>query len=444
MTMSWNQILEWIRRSDRVLIKKLSRNDCSWADEPGKHQAGIYIPAEIRESGFLPSLANSNPERSHILDARFLTFWPRSGETRNSALKHYTNKGTEMHMTRVPKEEFSNLTPASWFVGGDLTSPVADARHWFMTIDSASEEAEALETLFDLDADFRFALFDPTDLPHEPEDELAELIEELSNAIARGKLDEFVTKASRMPQPKELAEQAQKEYLAETGLNELNPFSIEAPGDVVMRISRDLEYRLYKRSELRFRASQALAILAKESNLVESVVRGYATLDALFLSASQTRKSRAGRSFETHLSTMLRSAQIRFEEQAVTGGRRPDFVLPDVGTLMSPRRDFDDAIVVALKTTLRERWKQVSKERFNSSVFLATVDDRVSEEAIVEMDGQGIVLVVPETLKDSKNTCYSGQRSVITFRDFFRTEVRTKRQFLIAADKASASQSNLL
>ena len=50
----WSEIAAWLARSDRIFVKKLARNDCSWADDPeNKHQGGFYIPREIRESGFL-------------------------------------------------------------------------------------------------------------------------------------------------------------------------------------------------------------------------------------------------------------------------------------------------------------------------------------------------------------------------------------------------------
>jgi hypothetical protein len=43
------------------------------------------------------------------------------------------------------------------------------------------------------------------------------------------------------------------------------------------------------------------------------------------------------------------------------------------------------------------------------------------------MSTQGIHLVVPESLKKSKETCYSGKANVITFREFFDEEISTKR-----------------
>ncbi len=84
-------------------------------------------------------------------------------------------------------------------------------------------------------------------------------------------------------------------------------------------------------------------------------------------------------------------------------------------------------MVLSAKTTLRERWKQVTMEKFNCALFLATVDDRVSASAIDDMNTQGIHLVVPESLKKSKETCYKGKSNVITFREFFDEEISSKR-----------------
>jgi hypothetical protein len=49
------------------------------------------------------------------------------------------------------------------------------------------------------------------------------------------------------------------------------------------------------------------------------------------------------------------------------------------------------------------------------------------------MERNGIVLVVPELLKKSKEACYSDSADVIAFRDFFREQVRQRRPSLIIA-----------
>jgi len=221
------------------------------------------------------------------------------------------------------------------------------------------------------------------------------------------------------------AAEAQRVFLQQHQLEDLSPYEMPNPGDAIMKISRDIEYSLYKRAERRYRAAEVIRIITSGgTDIVSSVVRGFPDLDATFLSASQHRKSRAGRSFEQHISRLLRDGRIAFEEQAVTGGRRPDFVLPSLVVMKAKDRAFEEAMVLSAKTTLRERWKQVTMEKFNCALFLATVDDRVSSAAIDDMNNQGIHLVVPESLKKSKETCYNGKTNVITFREFFDEETK--------------------
>ncbi|MFZ2301415.1 MAG: type II restriction endonuclease [Gallionella sp.] len=425
----WCDIQEWIGKSRQLLIKKLARNDCSWADSSKNgHQNGVYIPHAIRESNFFPHLKNINRDKPHIFESPLKTIWPTTGEIKNSNLKHYSNKGPEMHFTGVPKGEFSGLTPASLMVGGTLREPVDDIHHWFMIVDSASEEVELLEAMFDLGADFHYGLFDPTDALKIQKDETEQLVDELSAALKKGSLAAFIASVSKMPAPEMLAAEAQRVFLQQHQFEDLSPYEIPRPGDAIMKISRDIEYSLYKRAERRYRAAEVIRIITNGgADIVSSVVRGFPDLDATFLSASQHRKSRAGRSFEQHIARLLRDGRIAFEEQAVTGGRRPDFVLPSLVVLKAKKRTFEEALVLSAKTTLRERWKQVAMEKFNCALFLATVDDRVSSAAIDDMSTQGIHLVVPESLKKSKETCYNGKTNVITFREFFDEEISSKR-----------------
>ena len=423
----WSEIAAWIARSDKIIIKKLSRNDCSWADHPGSHQSGIYIPGAIQASRFFPGLENTNSDKPHIYDTFFETLWPASGEIRQSRLKHYSNKGHEFHFTRLPKEQFSNLSPASLILGGNLMVPEGNARYWFIVVDSVSDEAELIESAFSLPSDFHFGLFSPDIIRHALGEEEA-LIAELSTALRDGTLDDYIAR-QHLPSPDQLVVHAQALWLQQHHHSRLDPFAIEAPGDAVMRISRDIEYSLYKQAELRQRASQVAGLLLSGGDPVEALVRGFGQLDRLFLSAAQTRKSRAGLSFEHHVKRLLVDGRVRHEAQVVVGARRPDFVLPDVAALCDPQHT--EAMVLSLKTTLRERWKQLVLERRHGAVFLATVDDRVPLPAIEEMARNDIVLVVPETLKKSKEAVYEKHDQVITFRHFFDEEIRTRRPALL-------------
>ena len=433
----WARVEELAAQSSVLFLKKLSRNDTSWADDPSKHQAGFYIPSEVRESGFFPPLAATNPEKPHIYHSPCISFWPQTGEIKASGMRHYSNKGPETHFTVVPHDLFAGLSPASLLLAGRLREPLHDATHWFVVIDSTSEDAEVLETTLNISSDFHFGLFDPAALATARDlaaDEASLLIDQLHHAIRNETLHEFVESVSRLPAPAAIAMAAQQAYLDSTGVASLDPYQLDAPGDAIMRISRDIEYEIFKRHELRRRASEIVNLLTRDTDMVTAVVRGFPLLDAVFLSASQQRKTRAGRSFEFHLATTLKDAGIRFQEQAILGGRRPDFVLPDKRTLLlGEARPFVEALVLSAKTTLRERWKQITHERFNCAIFLATVDDRVSKQALDEMQVAGIGLVVPESLKSSKETFYPTHPNVMSFKRFFDDEIaRTRPRFLTA------------
>jgi hypothetical protein len=82
-----------------------------------------------------------------------------------------------------------------------------------------------------------------------------------------------------------------------------------------------------------------------------------------------------------------------------------------------------EALVLSAKTTLRERWKQVSQEKTNCDLYLATVNENIAANAIKDMDLQGIVLVVPESLKNSDITEYKKPKSAISLESYFNTEI---------------------
>lgn len=434
----WWKIQALANESDQLLLKKLARNDTSWADDPGKHQAGLYIPVELKDSGFFPPFEANNPEKPHIFVASMDVLWPQTAEVTRSNIRHYSNKGAEAHLTRLPKDLFRQLTPASLFLAGRLTRPTAGCDWWAVVLDSAGDEAELMETLLDLPVDFRHGLF-PADSfgagRRAEQDELEDLIEQFRAAIRNGTLHELVARYSVIPDPAAIATEARSQWLHANGRDTFDPWQISAPGDAIMKISREIEYRLYRAHELKRRASELLAILVDGGDLASTVVRKYPDIDAILLSASQQRKTRAGRSFEHHIAASLTAGGIHFQEQAVTGGRRPDFVLPDVVTLRRKDRTRSDALVLAAKTTLRERWKQVSNEQLDCDVFLATVDDRVSPVAIHEMAGLGIRLVVPELLKRSDEAFYKGQENVLSFREFFDHSIRAERPALLGRMK---------
>ena len=58
-------------------------------------------------------------------------------------------------------------------------------------------------------------------------------------------------------------------------------------------------------------------------------------------------------------------------------------------------------LILSAKTTLRECWKQVEREKGARNLYLTTVDENIAGNAIEDMASFGVFLVIPESLKKS-------------------------------------------
>lgn len=424
-----------LHSADAVLIKKLSNNDRDWAQFPNKHQGGVYIPVAERDSGFFPVLQEKsrNNGGDPIREVYFGTMWPQVGDgEKKTRLVNYTSKGQETHLTGLPKAVFSSLLPTSLLVIGRC---VGGSSYICVAIDAGSDDAELLESTFELGPDFVIGIFEPQAILDAERDRILDFAEQVAAAWNGGAISTFASDSATMPATAELALLARQKYYAANDLTDLNPFSLEAPGDVVREISRGTEWELFREYQRRERAVELVrAILGDDpvehsvSELIKRLVNSIVEVDRIMLSASQQRKSRAGYSFEHHIEAMLEAGGIPFSKQVIMEAKkRPDFVLPSLRHLRSVAEGPAAGLILSAKTTLRERWKQVQREMDASDLFLATVDESIAANAIEDMNTLGIVLVVPESLKKSKSTEYVRHNNVIDFRTFFRDELKGRR-----------------
>lgn len=77
----------------------------------------------------------------------------------------------------------------------------------------------------------------------------------------------------------------------------------------------------------------------------------------------------------------------------------------------------------------------------NCDLYLATVDESIAVNAIEDMASQGIRLVVPESLKNSDTTEYKAQDSVLSFKDFFESDIAARRKRWISSGIFAAGAS---
>lgn len=425
-----------------VFVKKLSNNDRNWTWNRSLHQYGPYIPAAQRDSGFFPRLtvkARNSEQGEEIREAFFPTWWPQYGLEKTSRLVNYRSKGEETHLTGVPKVAFSGLSPSSFLVIGRVeTGGLIEYR--CLTIDSASDDALVLIDSLSLPADFQATIKNPADERRRLQDRLLAFADLVLAAWQKGEIRQFAAREANMPDTATLAEMAREQYLRSHDLNDLNPFTLTSPGDAIREISRVIELEIFREFQVRSSAVDLVILVAgvdpsaaSLAGLIRQLIDKVREVDALMLSASQRRRSRAGYSFEHHIEAMLIAGGVPFEKQVVIEARkRPDFVLPSYRHLRHRPAGREAGLILSAKTTLRERWKQVQREKGESDLFLATVDETIASNAIEDMARMGIMLVVPEklTAKGSdaaKAAEYRGHPNVLSFKKFFDEVLRQKR-----------------
>ena len=304
-----------------------------------------------------------------------------------------------------------------------------------MTIDSGLAAYEAVERQFEVLPSSLVGVFEPPKKDSVPEsiaDEIDVLIDEFVAAAHEGRLPHLIRQYRKIPNGAFITAQAQSQWLACDPERSFDPFVLSHPGNVLRQLTTEIEFTIYRSHELRFRAAQALEIIFRggvaptTTQIVQRVVRHFIPLYQVMLDASQQRKTRVGAGVESHIRKMLQAGGIPHEEQAVVSTRRPDFVLPNKNLYV---KKSPDALVLAAKTTLRERWKQVPMEQRNCTVFLATMDEKVTLSAVKEMANLQITLVVPESFK-SRGTIIENakEENVLTFKQFFSEEIAIQRK----------------
>ena len=428
-----------MERADKILVKKLSNNDREWAipklDEEGRrtgkwmnNQAGPYIPKEQRDSGFflpLELMERTDGGKDEIRVRWVQTLWPQvDNERKKSRLVNYRSKGEETHLTRLPKAAFGDLSPASFLIIGRLGEE--RLQYECLTLDSESPETELLTEILDLGPDFQIGIFRPSDVRDEERDRVLDFAEQVIAAWQKGELAEFAQTHAAMPVTAELARMARESWLKANGLERINPFALANPGDVLRDLSRKIEWDLFRDYQRRERAVELVRLILGDApgkfdatSIIRKLVDELPKIDAMMLSASQQRKSRAGYSYEHHIEAMLEGGNIPFQKQVIVEARkRPDFILPSLKWIDSGKPDSRTGLILSAKTTLRERWKQVEREKGGRRLFLTTVDENIAGNAIEDMASFGVQLVIPESLLKSNLAIYSRHENVLGFRDF--------------------------
>ncbi|MBI5411982.1 type II restriction endonuclease [Candidatus Peregrinibacteria bacterium] len=150
----------------------------------------------------------------------------------------------------------------------------------------------------------------------------------------------------------------------------------------------------------------------------------------LSLSNTNSRRSRAGSTFQSIIYKTYDVLGYPFDSQKKVGkkafqekglGKIVDSILPGIEAFEQRR---DKTIIGSMKTSLRERWQEVSEEisRTNiPNIFLLTMDHDISRNKAEQMSHHNIILVVQPEVIENKDV--KEMKNIISFEQYFFEEI---------------------
>jgi EcoRII C terminal len=112
------------------------------------------------------------------------------------------------------------------------------------------------------------------------------------------------------------------------------------------------------------------------------------------------RKSRAGRSLENHVDTLLSVGGVPHQMRPNLGqDGTPDVIIPSAEAYFTHEYPVDRIFVLGLKTTCKDRWRQVTQEGPRvERKHLLTLQQGITQRQLAQMEAANVSLIVPEPL----------------------------------------------
>lgn len=148
----------------------------------------------------------------------------------------------------------------------------------------------------------------------------------------------------------------------------------------------DAEFQLFKTLEIDRYSEKIKTPFESVENLIETAN-----------SILNRRKSRAGKSLEHHLAQIFNTFTLNYSAQATTEGKKkPDFIFPSEESYKNIGFSEDKLIMLASKTTCKDRWRQILNEADRiKTKHLFTLQQGISTNQLKEMYKYDVCLVVP-------------------------------------------------
>lgn len=343
---------------DNALLKFISPNDTG---ATGSHQCGYYLPKNAW-TAFTPH----PPVRGHNAEHRVRIVWHDDRETESRIKWYGTGTRREYRLTRLGRN-FPFLTPDN--IGNLLVLIRTGETSFRGYVFDRPEEIEDIQAALGLELNDGWGLY-----PRAPS------LDRENDCIER-RFADFVRTLGDFPNAATFSE-----VTRDSILHCMRSFPSRTSDDQLMLLVR-MEYILFRMAERRLCQPQ--------------ICRRFRSVDQ-FLAVAATimnrRKSRAGRSLENHFGYLLQKAKIPFDACPDVDGR-PDILIPGKKQYTDYNWPDDRLFAVGLKTTCKDRWRQVLNEaRRVRRKHIVTLQQGISAEQLTEMRDSGVSLVVPQEL----------------------------------------------
>ncbi len=342
----------------RAILKYISPNDVGLT---GGHQCGYYLP---KKDGVWQMFTTCPPTRGGNCETAVNVLWP-DGRITDSRVKWY-GKGTrsEYRLTRFGKD-FPHLSHDSV---GDLLVLIPRSHTEFSAhVLDLEEDIAQIQATLGVEIIRSWAVYQPG-APEETEEECIE------KHFLR-----FAKTLTSFPPGKVFSAEAQQALI-----NCIAALKNYSPDRKLIEFM-DAEFRLFRIAE---------RILCEPE-----IVRPFKNVDDFLKTAktiTQRRVARAGRSLENHVEYILKESGIPHKMRPSIDGE-PDVVIPSEEAYFDSSYPLDRLFVVGIKTTCKDRWRQVLNEgRRQPHKHLLTLQQGISGNQLQEMDAAHLTLIVPE------------------------------------------------
>lgn len=350
--------IQKVLHSKAALCKFITPNDTG---ATGGHQSGYHI-SKIAWPMFL----NKEPHRGENIDKLIRIRWQDEFDT-DSRFKYYgVGTRNEYRITRFGRG-FPFLNDEN--VGELLVLTRYDDDYYEAFVLNTDEDIDEFFSFFNLSFDKTNQIIDVCQ-KELPDKKMVKLI------------NDFIQRYDFFPDTQTMANAAKACYNEAYGVMARNVMA--NPDDILLEWI-NTEYSLFKSLEEKIYADVCLHPFPNLSSFI-----------TLANEVLNRRKARAGKSLELHLASIFETYELRFEEQVITEGKKPDFVFPNIRCYHNLEFPGNLLTILAAKTTCKDRWRQVLSEADRvKEKFLFTLQQGISSNQLKEMIGCQIQLVVP-------------------------------------------------